>query len=71
MVLVVGSVVLLEPDDRERSNTRSFFSAPPVARICGRDCGGKAIARTIWLCCRVWSDSPVWVSHTLLNCCET
>ena len=32
---------------RERSKMRSFFSAPPVARMCGAQCEGKATARTM------------------------
>jgi len=39
--------------ERERSKMRSFFSKPPVARIWGRGCEGKAIARTMWECWRV------------------
>ena len=51
---------------RERSKMRSFFSAPPVARTCGRGWAGKATARTMCACWRVCRHSPVWVSQTLL-----
>lgn len=33
-----------------RSQTRSFFSAPPVASMEGDGLVGKATARTMWLC---------------------
>lgn len=38
---------------RVRSQTRSFFSMPPVARRDGDGEFGKATARTMWLCWRV------------------
>ena len=45
-VAIVGLPLPL-PLPRERSNMRSFFSAPPVAMIRGRGWSGKATARTI------------------------
>lgn len=68
VVLVpVDAAVVVFPLLRERSNIRSFFSAPPVASIWGRGWSGKATARTIWLCWSVWRISPVCVSQMFLS----